>query len=124
MFTLEDRDITDVEVTFTDQPAEISGTVSGDHAAASVFLFPADRARWRDAANATRTVRAIRPDAQGRFQIPKVIPGDYLLIAALEDSAHAWPEETWLTRASGLATNVRVTPGQRQIINLRPQEVK
>jgi hypothetical protein len=124
VFMLADRDITDAEVTFTDQPADLTGVVSGDHANASVFLFPAERARWRDAANATRTVRAVRPDAQGRFQIPKLIPGDYLVVAAVESSAHAWPEEGWLMRASGLATTVRVSPGQRQVVNLRPLEVK
>lgn len=124
VFVLGDHDITDVEATFTDQPAEISGIVSGDPADASVFLFPADRLRWRDAANATRTVRAVRPDAQGRFQIPKVIPGEYLVIAALEGSAHGWPEEGWLNRASALASHVRVLAGQRQAVNLRSQEVR
>jgi hypothetical protein len=124
VFVLDDRDITDVEVTFTDQPADITGVVSGDHASASVFLFPTDRARWPEAANATRTVRVVRPDAQGRFQIAKLIPGDYLIVAALESSAHAWPEEAWLLRASGVASSVRVTPGQRQVITLRPQEVR
>jgi hypothetical protein len=124
VFLLSDRDVTDVQVTFTDQPADISGVVSGEHAGASVFMFPADRSRWRDAANATRTVRAVRPDAQGRFQIPKVIPGDYLVIAAIDDFAHAWPEEGWLLRASGLASSVRVTPGQRQVVTLKPVSVK
>jgi hypothetical protein len=123
VFTLDDH-ITDVVVTFTDQPAEISGTVSGDHAGASVYLYPADRQRWGDAVFATHTVRAARVDAEGRFRVPRVIPGEYLIIAALDTSIHEWPDPAWLARASGAATRVTVTAKQQQVLPLTVREVK
>jgi hypothetical protein len=123
VFSVDD-DLTDVIVTFTDRPAEITGTVSGDHANAAVYLFPADRQRWRDAAFATHVMRDAAVDAEGRFQIPRVIPGEYLIIAALESSLHGWPDHAWLERAGGLATRVTVTAQQRQVVPLSTREVK
>ena len=123
VFTLDD-DVTDVIVTFTDQPAEIAGTVSGEYADASVYLFPADQQRWRDAVFATHTVRAARVDAEGRFRIPRVTPGEYLILAAVESAMHEWPDPAWLSRASGNATRVSVTPKQQQVVSLAVREVK
>lgn len=123
VFTLDDH-ITDVIVTFTDQPADISGTVSGDHKNASIYLYPSDRQRWPHLTSATHVVRAVSVESDGRFRIPRVIPGDYLIIAALEHPMLEWPEAAWLARASAFATPVTVAAQQRQFVSLSVREVK
>jgi hypothetical protein len=123
VFTLDD-DVTDVVMTFTDQPADISGTVSGEHKDASIYLFPADRQRWPRLNAATLAVRAVRVESDGRFQIPRVVPGDYLIIAALDHPTMQWPEAEWMTRASALATGVTVAAQQKHVVSLSVREVK
>lgn len=122
-FALEE-DVSDVVVTFTDQPAEISGTVQGDHATASVYLFPADRQRWPASGAARLVVRNVAIDRDGRFRIDRVVPGNYLVIAAVEHPMLTWPEAEWLTRASALATTVAVTPRQHSVVSLQVREVR
>lgn len=123
IFTLDDH-ITGVVVTFTDQPADISGTVSGDHQNSSVYLFPSDRQRWPHLTSATHAVRSVSVDKDGRFLIPRVIPGDYLIIAAVEHPMLEWPEAAWLARASAFATSVSVAAQQKQTVSLSVREVK
>lgn len=123
VFTL-DEDVTDVVITFTDQPAEISGTVSGQHKDASIYLYPADRRRWPLLSAATLVVRAVRVESDGRFRIPRVVPGDYLILAAVEHPTMNWPEVEWMTRASAFATPVTVAAQQKQTVSLAVREVK
>lgn len=123
VFSLDDH-ITDVVVTFTDQPAELSGTVSGDHKNASIYLYPADRQRWPHLTSATLAIRTASIESDGRFRIPRVVPGDYLIIAAQEHPMLEWPEAAWLARASAFATPVTVTAQQKQVVSLSVREVK
>jgi len=123
IFTIDDH-ITDVVVAFTDQPADISGTVSGAHHNASVYLYPSDQQRWPHLTSATHVIRAVSVDSDGRFRMPRVVPGNYLIIAAVEHPMFEWPESSWLSRASTQATAVTVAAQQKQVVSLSVREVK
>ena len=59
----------------------ISGTVTdaqGRPADAPVVLFPADPAKWHEAAG---SLRSVRPDRSGTYRFDSVRPGDYLIVA-------------------------------------------
>lgn len=127
-FEIADEDITGLVITFTDQPASVSGLVRSMagplDSEASVFMFPTDRARWRDARSSSRLVRTVRVDANGGFLIPNVIPGEYYLVAVADSQAYDWPDQKLLARFSAVASTVRVTPRQRSAVALSTMEIR
>src|SRR5687768_12426838 len=122
-----DGDLPDLVITFTDQPASLGGAVRSAAAVAdseaSVFLFPTDRARWRDAAATPRVVRTVRADATGAFVFPNAIPGEYFVVAVADAQAYDWPDQRLLARLSAVASTVRVLPRQRTSVPLSTTEV-
>jgi len=115
-FPIGDTDVSDVVITYTDRPASLAGTVTlpkteGD-AAASVFLFPANRNRWVDARLGSRTFRLTRTSSAGAFNWTAVPPGDYLLAALRDEDAGDWPDVQFLTRLAAVATPIKVGANQ------------
>ena len=127
-FEITDTDIVDLVVTFTDRPASISGvvrtTASVTDPDASVFLFPADRTRWRDANASSRVVRTVRVSANGTFQFQAVFPGDYLVVAVSDRLAYDWPDQRLLAQLSQAAAPIRVVPHQPITVPLVTVEVR
>ena len=126
--TIGDTDVRDVVVVVTDQPAVLSGTVSnakgGTDLDASVFVFPTDKARWPDARISTRTFRTVRVSKTGTFTVPNVIPGEYFVVAASDESTGDWPDERLIAQLAPLASSVRVEPNQKQTVTLRTVTVR
>ena len=127
-FEITDSDITDLVVTFTDRPASITGVVRSASAVAdpdaAVFLFPTDRARWRDAAATSRVVRTVRVDATGAFAFPTVVPGEYFVVAVADAQAYDWPDQRLLGRLTAVASTVRVVAHQPMSVPLYTVEVR
>jgi hypothetical protein len=118
-----DADVTDVVIVFTDQPADLAGTVTNARneadSDASVFVFPTDRSRWPDARLSTRVFRTVRTSKTGTFKLTNMIPGEYFAVAALDDAAGDWPDARLLAKLAALATTIRVDPNQKQTTSLR-----
>jgi hypothetical protein len=123
-----DADVTDVVIVFTDQPAELAGSVTNARNEAdpdaSVFVFPTDRARWPDARLSTRVFRTVRASKTGAFKLTNMIPGEYFAVAALDDAAGDWPDGRLLAKLAALATTIRVDPNQKQTTSLRTVTVR
>jgi hypothetical protein len=124
---VDEKDIPGIVIVFTDQPAELAGTVRGTDGAAdstaSVMLFPADRSKWPDA-RVSRAFRSTRVAKGGAFSLSALIPGDYL-VAAISDAHTAdWPDQRLLTRMLGSASSIRVGPGQKQTMTLKTIELR
>jgi hypothetical protein len=128
VMTIGDTDVNDVVVVVTDQPATLNGTVSNAKGSAdldaSVFVFPADKARWPDARTSTRAFRTVRVSKTGAFTVPTMIPGEYFVVAASDQSTADWPDEQLLAKLAALASSVRVEPNQKQTVNLRTVTVR
>lgn len=127
-FEITDSDIADLVVTFTDRPASLTGVVRSAAAVAdpeaSVFLFPADPVRWRDASTTSRVVRTVRVDATGSFAFPAVVPGDYFVVAVADGQAHDWPDQRLLARLAAVASSVRVVAHQPMSVPLYTVEIR
>jgi hypothetical protein len=126
-FLIEDRDLSGLVLTYTDKPAGISGTVISSQTGAddtSVFLMPADRARWPDARLSTRTFQAARPNRARMFSWTNVPPGDYLVVATRDTSAGDWPDEAFIAKLAALATPVRLAAGQQVNLSLEVKVVR
>jgi hypothetical protein len=110
-------------IVFTDQPADLAGTVTNARneadSDASVFVFPTDRSRWPDARLSTRVFRTVRTSKTGTFKLTNMIPGEYFAVAALDDAAGDWPDARLLAKLAALATTIRVDPNQKQTTSLR-----
>jgi hypothetical protein len=123
VMTVGDTDVNDVVVVVTDQPAALDGTVSnakgGADPDASVFVFPADKARWPDGRISTRVFRNVRVSKTGTFTVPTMIPGEYFVAAASDESTGDWPDERLIAKLAPLASSLRVEPNQKQTVNLR-----
>jgi hypothetical protein len=129
----EGRDITDailelksqehvpgIEILVTDRVTEASGLVVDDKNApvgdATVLLFPVDAERWYEN---SRSVRATRPDQQGRWQLKAMPAGDYLAIALDYMEIDAWQDPEYLESLRRHATRVSIPVGGSQTVTLR-----
>jgi len=112
-------DTSDVVVTLIDRPASLSGRllVSADALVTdyTVVAFPADPA-----------VRASRPratysaslDTTGRFSMPSVLPGDYLVAVTDDIEVNAWFDPRVLEQLSQAGVAVRISAGEAKTQDL------
>jgi hypothetical protein len=121
---LGSHDLSTLVITFTDRPSRIVGhvadTTGQPAAAARLYLFPADRARWNLAAALGQTIRTFTADATGRFTTPSVRPGEYFIVAirGSEPFSPSWSEPARLNLLSALADRVQLAEGQQLTHNL------
>jgi len=108
-------DISGVVITFTDTPAELTGSVTNRDGSpakeAAVVAFPADEPIVHDYGLNPRRVLGTRVVTSGAFAFRNLPPGDYQVIA-VDDIAKALeltPE--FIQSLVGRATRVKITPG-------------
>ena len=123
-FTVGDADITELVITYTDRPASLGGNVSANVAEATVFIFPANRARWTDARLGTRTARVARPSSGGAYAFSNMPPGDYLIAAVRDEDAGDWPDAQFLGRLAAVASAVKILPNQPASLSLKLSALK
>jgi protocatechuate 3,4-dioxygenase beta subunit len=114
--------ISDVVVTFTDQPAAVQGVVRrGDapDAQAFVMLFPEDSRRWTNAGRTPLRMRGARATATGSYHFAAIPPGDYLIAAVHDADASDWQNPRMLAAAARQAVRVRIVAGATVTQDLR-----
>ena len=106
---------TDAVATFADDASELSGTIKDaqgnpviDH---FIVAFSTDRSTWFF--NSRRVV-GVRPDAQGRYSIRNLPPGQYRVIASAEVDTGEWFDPTVLERLLPSAAALTVTGVEKQ----------
>jgi hypothetical protein len=125
-FDLE-GDVTGAIVTFTDRPAALSGTVRSSTNGepdpnAMVILFPTDNREWTGGQGLH--MRALRTNKLGAFNMPRMLAGDYYLVAISEEQAADWQDPKFLQSLAGLATQIRLTEGDKHTQDLRTAVVR
>jgi hypothetical protein len=109
-----------LEVTFTNQLAELSGTVLTSKGSTAtefvVVLFPEDAAKW---GTMSRFVAVAHPDSMGHFAFKNLLPGRYLSIAQewIEPGQHTDPE--FLERVKRSATPLELRGGDKKRLELK-----
>jgi hypothetical protein len=112
------EDITGVQVIFTDQLADLSGTavdaVGGPSAGCAVAIFPSDGS----AGFASRRTRLLRADQNGRFSVSDLASGSYLAAAMPDVDGEAWLSDDYLRRLRTTAVPVTLADHEKKTITL------
>ena len=111
-----------VVLTFTDSPAELSGSVTADgrpDTTATVVMFPTDVESWIDTGTSARRIRVARATSAGTFSIRSVPAGNYYVVAMPDDAAGDWQDPKVLESYVPAATQVRIEDGEKKTVTLR-----
>jgi hypothetical protein len=110
----------DVEVVITNKITKLEGQLTDEKGAPSadgtVIVFASDSAKWFENA---RTVKAARPDQQGRWQIKGLPAGDYLAIALDYVEDGTWFDPEFLETLRKGARPVSLSDGASQKVALK-----
>ncbi|HJR61139.1 MAG TPA: carboxypeptidase-like regulatory domain-containing protein [Vicinamibacterales bacterium] len=112
--------ISGVEILITNRVTEIGGQVVDDKnvpvGEATVLLFPVDADRWFEN---SRSIRATRPDQQGRWQIKTLPAGDYLAVALDYIEVDAWQDPEYLESLRRYAERVTISEAAPRTVSLK-----
>jgi hypothetical protein len=110
----------DALITFTDRTTEVSGSVqdaAGQPAPEyHVVLFSADKSHWTPL---SRRIRSVRPGADGKYQVPNLPPGDYLVAAVNDIEPGEWFDHAVLDQLSRTAVALTIGDGEKKVQDLR-----
>jgi hypothetical protein len=119
-------DVTNLTVTFTDQPAHMTGTVrdgSGKPDPNSVVVvFPPDPRAW-GWPNGLHT-RSTPVTATGTFALSNLPPGDYAVAAIPDGWQNTWRDPAILARLLPVAARVQLRDGETRTEDLRQVTIK
>lgn len=123
-----DRDITTLNIVFTDRPSMLAGQVhdasGGADGSATVLVFPADTTGWVDYGSAPRRLRAIRVGRDGHYQTTGLPAGEYMVVAVSDESTANWQDPIMLKALTRLATRVELADGESRSQLLRTAVVQ
>jgi hypothetical protein len=109
-----------VEIVLSNRVTRIAGTLLDDRNLpvrdATVLLFPDDAEKWYETA---RTIRAARPDQQGRWEAKGLPAGDYLAIALDYVEDGAWNDPEFLESLRRDARKVTLADGGSETVPLK-----
>jgi hypothetical protein len=109
-----------VVLSMSDRHTELSGTLRTStgqpHADVFVIAFSTDRAMWGPSA---RRVRAVRPGSDGRFSMPDLPPGEYLLGVVTDIEPEDWQNPALLERLAPTSVKVTLGDGEKKVQDLQ-----
>jgi protocatechuate 3,4-dioxygenase beta subunit len=107
------RDVSQLELQFTDTPSQIAGTLvdeSGQPASDYVVVvFAADRRWWREG---SRRIAAGRPRSDGSFSFVNLPAGTYLIAALTDVEQDEWFAASFLEAIGPASVRINVKEGQ------------
>jgi hypothetical protein len=114
------EEIRNVEVVVTDKVSKVEGQLLDGRNQplrdATVVVFSADRNKWFET---SRSVRAVRPDQQGKWQIRGLPAGDFLAVALDYVEDRAWDDPEFLDGLQRYGRKLSITEGTSQSVPLK-----
>ncbi len=121
-----DSDVSDVVITFTDRPTELTGTVQGladPQEPLTVIVFPADYLAASHAGMLSRRSRVVTP-SEARFAVEGLPPGDYLVAAIPASVETTWMDPGVISLIAPHATAVSLAAGSPRGVDLKPVVIR
>jgi protocatechuate 3,4-dioxygenase beta subunit len=114
------ENVSNLVVTFTDRPTELSGVVY-DQANRPIGSFPivvfsSDRAFWT---SGSRRVQLIRPSSDGKFKTTGLPPGEYFVCAATEVDDEQLYELSFLELLVPGSFKITLAEGEKRTLDLK-----
>jgi hypothetical protein len=116
------ENVSNVIVTFTDRPSELSGTVFDQAGRVTpefpIVVFSVDKTYW---VSGSRRVTQARPASDGTFKVMGLPAGEYFVCAvtAVEQSELADPAFLEQLAASSYKIKITIRPGEKTVQNLK-----
>jgi hypothetical protein len=108
--------VSNVEITFVDRMAQLSGAVQSAAGAAvntyTVILFPTDQSLWVPHA---RRIQGLRPSSDGAFTFRNLPAGEYMLAAIDDVEPGEWFEPSFLQRLLPTAMKIAIREGEQKV---------
>ncbi len=113
-------DVSGVVITFTDHPTELSGHLLDSKGKPTpeywVVTFTTDRAFWTPG---SRRVRTMRPDADGKFRMVGLPPGEYYMVALTDLDQADMSDATFLEQLAAASLKIRLADGEKKAQDLK-----
>lgn len=114
------EDLTNVTVTYTNKPAELSGVLQDSSGQPTsdytIVLFSADQRYWTPQ---SRRIVSARPTTEGKYAFRDLPAGEYRL-AALEDvEPESWFDPNFLRTLIGASTSVTIIEGEKKTQDIK-----
>ncbi len=107
-------------ITFTDRITELTGMIqdAGGQPAPEyhIVLFSRDKTYW---APTSRRIRTVRPAADGKYVMPHLPPGDYLITAVTDMEPGEQSDPSFLELLSRSAIALTIGEGEKKTQDLR-----
>ena len=124
---LDDEDIGNIVLTYSDRPTEIVGTArsdTGPDGTATIFIFPAQPNLWTNHGPTPRRFKLVRAGADGLFRATSVPAGDYVVAGVHGAFPSEWQEPAFLRKLLALGTRATVADGEIKSVDVSTKEVK
>ena len=113
-------DVRDVVVTLSDKRTELSGTLQTPTGQPApdyfIVVFPASQTLR---VPGSRRIQAVRPATDGRYVLPNLPAGDYLLAALTEAMPNEWNDPTFLDRLAPASIKITLGEGDKKVQDIR-----
>jgi hypothetical protein len=116
------QNVSNVTVTFTDRPSELTGTVFDQAGRVTpefpIVVFSTDKTYW---VSGSRRVKQARPASDGTFKVVGLPAGEYFVCAvtAVEQSELADPAFLEQLAASGYKIKIAIRAGEKTVQDLK-----
>jgi protocatechuate 3,4-dioxygenase beta subunit len=113
-------DVTDVVVTFTDRPSELSGTVYDGAGRVTpnfpIVVFSTDREYWT---MSSRRVQTARPASDGKFTVTGLPAGEYFVCAVTAVDRTEVYDPAFLEQLAPVSFKITIADGEKKVQDLR-----
>ena len=113
--------LTDIVVTFTDWPTELTGTLFGADGSLApgyyVAVFPTDRALWTPGSR--RLPAPARAATSGAFRFVGLPPGSYRMVALTSVDAADLTDAAFLEQLARSGVTVTLAEGEKKVTDLK-----
>jgi protocatechuate 3,4-dioxygenase beta subunit len=112
--------VTDLVMTFGDQPTELTGTLQDTTGRPApeyfIIAYASDKALWTAP---TRRVAQTRPGSDGKFTLRNLPPGEYLLAAVTDVEPGEWMDPAFLALLVDSSIKVTLAEGEKKTQDLK-----